>query len=131
MPPVHLYVPDNKHRDLKRHRVLADRNFNTSAPVLMNSYPMMFMSCSTFGFGSGFVTKSVAFTLVLTFFVTNLSDLDASCIHRFCMPTCFALPNPLRLTKHIIAEASSCRLSPHDISKSFATLWIPRPSNAV
>ena len=66
-----------------------------------------------------------------TFFVTNLPDLDASCIHRFCMSTCFALPSPLRLTKPIVAEASKCRLSPHNIPRSFATLWTPSPADAV
>ena len=89
------------------------------------------MSCSIFRFGSGFVIQSAGLKLVPTFFATNLPDLDASCIHRFCMSTCFAWPNPQRLTKHIVAEASKCRLSPHDVPKSFATLWIPSPSDAV
>ena len=66
-----------------------------------------------------------------TFFVMNRPDLEASCIHKFYMSTCFSLPSPLRLTKHIVAEASKCRFfSPHDIPKSFATLWIPSPPDA-
>ena len=83
-----------------------------------------------FGLGSGFVIKSAGFMLVPTVFVMNRPDLEASCIHRCCMSTCFALPSPLRLTKHIVAEASRCRFSPHDIPKSFATLWILSPSDA-
>ena len=56
----------------------------------IHSKPIIFISCSIFGLGIGFVIKSAGFTLVPTFFVTNLFDLDASCIHRFCMSTCFA-----------------------------------------
>ena len=37
-----------------------------------------------------------------TFVVTKFPDLDASCVHRFCMSTCFALPSPLRLSKHSV-----------------------------
>ena len=51
-----------------------------------------------------------------------------ACIHKFCMSTCFALPSPPRLTKHIVAKASRCRFSPHAILKSSATLWIPAVS---
>ena len=53
------------------------------------------------------------------------------CTHRFCMSTCFAFPRPLRLTRHIVAEASRCRFNSHDIPMSFAMLWIPSPSDAV
>ena len=45
---------------------------------------------------------------------TNFLDLDASCIHRLCMSTCFALPRPLRLTTLNVAEASICRFSAED-----------------
>ena len=38
--------------------------------------------------------------------------LEACCIHKFCMSTCFALPRPLQLTKHIVAVASRCRFKP-------------------
>ena len=107
------------------------RPFRGPISPFTNSYPMRLMSCSILSFGSGFVIKSAGFTLVPTFFATNLPDLDASCIHRFCMSTCFALPNLLRLTKHIIAEASRCRFSPHNMPRSFATLRIPSPSDAV
>ena len=65
------------------------------------------------------------------FFVANRCDLDASCIHRFCISTCCALPKPLRLTNHIVAEASKCRFDPHDIPMSFVMLSIPSPSVAV
>ena len=65
------------------------------------------------------------------FFVVNRPDFEASCIQRVCMSTCFALPSPLRLTKHVVAEASRCRFSLHDIPRSFATLWIPSPSDGV
>ena len=65
--------------------------------------------------------RSVAFTFAPTFFVTNLLDLESSRIHRFCVSTCFALRNPLLLTKHIVAVASRCRFNPHTMPKSFAT----------
>ena len=44
---------------------------------------------------------------------------------------CFALPSPLRLTRHIVAEASNCKFSLQDIPRSLETLWIPSPSEAV
>ena len=53
-----------------------------------------------------------------TFLVMNSSDLNASCIHKRCTFTCFALPNPLQLTMHIVADASKCRLSWHTIPRS-------------
>ena len=37
-------------------------------------------------------------SFVPTFFVTNLFDLEAPCIHKFCKSACFALPRPLRLS---------------------------------
>ena len=36
----------------------------------------------------------------------NLFDWEASCIHKFCMSTCFSLTSSLRWTKHIVAVAS-------------------------
>ena len=62
--------------------------------------------------------------------MTNRPALEASCIHRLCISTCFALPRPLRLTRHIVADASRCRFNPHDIPMSFVMLWIPNPSDA-
>ena len=69
------------------------------------------MSCSILAFDTSFVIMSARFTLVSTFFVVNRPDLEASCIQSFCMSTCFALPSPLRLIRHIPAEASKCRFS--------------------
>ena len=92
---------------------------------------MMLMSCSIFGFASGFVIKSAGFTFVPTVSATNRPALQASCVHRFCISTCFVLPRPLRLTRHIVCEASKCRFNPHDIPMSFAMLRIPSPSDAV
>ena len=43
---------------------------------------MIFISWSIFGPDSGFAIKTAGFKFVPTFFVTNLPDLDASCIHR-------------------------------------------------
>ena len=104
--------------------------FDALGMALTNSYPMRLMGCSVLAFGIGFVIRSAGFTLVSTF-VANQPDLEASCIQRFCMSTCFALPSPLRLTRHTVAEASKCRISLHDIHTSFATLWILSPSEAV
>ena len=70
-------------------------------------------------------------SLLVFFFVVNRPDLEASCIQRFCLSTCFALPSPLRLARHIVAKASRCRFSLHDSPRSFATLWLPSPSDAV
>ena len=91
-----------------------DSKFSKKALV---SAQLAFLICcfEHFGLGSGFVIKSAGFTFVPTFFVTNRPDLETSCIHRFCMSTCFALPSPPRLTKYTVAEASRCRFSPHDI----------------
>ena len=76
----------------------------------------------------GFVIMSAGSTFVSTFLVTNFSNLDASCVHRCCTLTCFTLPKPLRLSKHIAADASRC--SCYTILRSFAKLWIPSPSDA-
>ena len=66
--------------------------------------------------------------LVSTFFVANGPDLEASCIQRFCMSTSFALPSPLRLTRHIVAEAYSvCRIFPSP-SPRFGSRALLRPS---
>ena len=73
---------------------------------------------------------SAEFTFVPTFIVTSLPDLDASSIHGLRMLTCFALPSPLRLTRPIVAEASRCRVSPHTIPRSLATLCVPSPFDA-
>ena len=62
-------------------------NTSTFDPVFMNSQPMMLMGCSIFDLDIGFVIKSAGLPLVPTFFVTSLPDLDASCIHKFCMST--------------------------------------------
>ena len=51
--------------------------------------------------------------------------------HRLCMSTCFALPSRLRLTRPIVAWAPRCRFNRHAMATSFATLWIPNPSDAV
>ena len=61
------------------------RPFRAPVSPFTNWYPMRLMSCSILGLGSGFVIKSVGFTLVPTFFVTNLPDLDTSCIHEIRM----------------------------------------------
>ena len=74
----------------------------------------------------------------------RVNHLRGEPIQRFCMSTCFAFPSPLRLTRHIVAEASRCRFSLYIDQahrcrgiqvqiqpKSFATLWIPSPSDAV
>ena len=66
-----------------------DRPSSESASISENSEHMMLMSCSIFGCGNGFVIKAAGFTLEPTFFVTNWPDWDPSCIHRFCMLTCF------------------------------------------
>ena len=71
-----------------------------------------------------------------TFFVTNLPDLDASCIHRFCMSTCFALPSPLRLTQstsllrhpgvdsaHTISPSPLPRSGSRALLVQFLTAW--------
>ena len=77
------------------------------------------VSCSSMlGLGKGFVIKSAGFTCEPPFFMTNFSDLDASCTHKCCTFTCFALPKPRRLTKHIVADASSCSFSLHTPSPS-------------
>ena len=81
--------------------------------------PMMLMSCSIFCFVSGFVIRSAGFTFVPIFFVTNLFELDASCIHRLCMSTCVALLRPLRLTRLRHPDANSVgTLSPSPSRRS-------------
>ena len=73
-------------------------------------------------------TAQFSASCVPTFFVTNLSDLDASYIHLCCTFTCFALPNPLLLTRHLVADASKCRFSLHTLPRSFAELVLPMRS---
>ena len=96
-----------------------------------NRKPISFLICSMFGPGKGFVIRSAGFKLVPCFFVTKFPDFEASCIHKICIPTCFAFPSPPQFTQHVIAAASRCRFNPHTIPKSFAPLWISRPSDAV
>ena len=86
-----------------------------------------FMSCSIFGLGIRFVIKSEGVTLMPTFFVTIFSNWMSHAFTVFRMSTCFALPKPLRLTKHIVGEASRCRFSSHAIPRSFVTFWIFSP----
>ena len=62
------------------HRTPVDRPSSESTSIPKNSQPVMLMSCSIFGFGSGFVIQSAGFTFVPTFFVTNRPALEASCI---------------------------------------------------
>ena len=51
------------------------------------SPPMIFTSCTIFGTSSGCVIESAGFTFVPTLSVKNLFNLEACCIHKFCMST--------------------------------------------
>ena len=68
-----------------------------------NSKPMIFIRCTIFGPGGGFLIKSAGITFVPTFFVTNLFDLEASCITSSACRRVLPCPALLRLTKHIVA----------------------------
>ena len=119
----HPVVPDNygavtngKDTTIKLHSAehagLAQCNPAPSLYCSTNSQHIIFNNCSIFGPGNG-----VSYPLS-----SSRTCHGASYIHQFCMSTCFALPNPLRLTRHIATVESRCRFNPHTVSKSFSTL---------
>ena len=67
-----------------------------------------------------------------TFFVTNLPDLDASCIHKILHVDVlrFAQSSAVEQT-HSLLRRPDVEVQPaRHISTSFAKLWTPRPSGA-
>ena len=108
--------------------VIVASPFDALVMALTYSYPMRLMSCSILAFGIGFVIKSARFTLVSTFFVANRPDLEASCIQRFCMSTCFA-QSPAIDQAHR-SRGIQVHIQFAGYSKSLATLWTPSPSEA-
>ena len=88
-----------------------------------NSKPMIFVCCAIFDPSSGFVIKSAGSTFVPTFFVTSrfeFGGFQVLHVNVFCLA-------PPPAVDHAHPDVGSNHIP---MPKSFATLWIPNPSDA-